>query len=130
MNCGAEFYKKRKISKYCSPFCQRSFAGKLGNKIIHSKYDYKGKNNPNWKGGISKDHYHYKKIQREGYPERTKCRNILYKAKSKGDVTPPEVCEKCGKKTKLHAHHRDYSRPLDVEWFCQPCHRKIHCGTH
>ncbi|HRQ55036.1 MAG TPA: hypothetical protein PL018_12315 [Ignavibacteriaceae bacterium] len=27
-----------------------------------------GENNPNWKGGISKDNYHYKKIQVERYP--------------------------------------------------------------
>jgi len=129
-NCGAEFYKKRKISKYCSPDCQRSFAGKIGSRIIHRKYDHKGKNNPNWKGGISKDHYRYKKIQLKRNPKKVRCRELFYNAKRKGEITPPERCEDCGRITKLHAHHKDYSKPLDVEWYCRPCHRKIHGGRH
>ena len=125
-NCGAEFYKKRGLSKYCSSYCQRSFAGKSGSQILHKNHNFKGENNPNWKGGISKDHYHYKKIQIERYPERIKCRDILYKAKSKGEITSPKVCEKCGNKLKLHAHHKDYSKPLDVTWLCRYCHEEIH----
>ena len=97
-------------------------------KIMHSKNNFKGENNPNWKGGISKDHYHYKKIQKERYPE-SKCRDILYKAKSKGEITPPKFCEKCGNKLKLHAHHKDYSKPLDVTWLCRYCHRELHGRT-
>jgi transcriptional regulator len=30
-----------------------------------------GKCNPNWKGGISSNNYHYKKLQIERYPDRT-----------------------------------------------------------
>jgi hypothetical protein len=26
----------------------------------------------------------------------------------------------------LHAHHDDYSRPLDVVWLCPSCHRQHH----
>lgn len=27
---------------------------------------------------------------------------------------------------KVHAHHRDYSKPLDVEWLCRPHHLAEH----
>lgn len=36
-----------------------------------------------------------------------------------------QPCEKCGER-KTHAHHEDYSRPLDVRWLCVSCHGKEH----
>jgi hypothetical protein len=38
----------------------------------------------------------------------------------------PGSCELCGEETRLHAHHRDYSKPLDVTWLCPACHQNIH----
>jgi hypothetical protein len=32
---------------------------------------------------------------------------------------------RCGE-PKVHAHHEDYSRPLDVTWLCQKCHVQRH----
>jgi len=34
-------------------------------------------------------------------------------------------CEQCGAK-KVHGHHDDYSRPLDVRWLCPLCHHRHH----
>ncbi len=34
-------------------------------------------------------------------------------------------CEKCGSKN-ANAHHDDYSRPLDIRWFCGVHHRQHH----
>ena len=34
-------------------------------------------------------------------------------------------CEVCGKE-KAHAHHDDYSRPLDVRWLCTTHHAEWH----
>ncbi len=30
---------------------------------------------------------------------------------------------------KVHAHHHDYSKPLDVEWLCKDCHWQQHGGV-
>lgn len=34
-------------------------------------------------------------------------------------------CEVCGA-TKAHAHHDDYSKPLEVRWLCPKCHVSHH----
>lgn len=34
-------------------------------------------------------------------------------------------CEKCGDKNS-HAHHDDYSKPLDVRWLCPIHHKETH----
>lgn len=34
-------------------------------------------------------------------------------------------CEVCGK-TRVHAHHRDYDRPLEVQWLCTIYHGEAH----
>lgn len=39
----------------------------------------------------------------------------------------PSNCSKCGKPhPKVHGHHSDYSKPLDVIWLCPSCHMKLH----
>lgn len=34
-------------------------------------------------------------------------------------------CEICGEK-KVQGHHPDYSKPLEVVWLCDLCHRELH----
>lgn len=38
-----------------------------------------------------------------------------------------EPCARCGEK-KVHAHHEDYNKPLDVVWLCVKCHQRHHHG--
>lgn len=35
------------------------------------------------------------------------------------------LCTGCGA-TKVEAHHRDYTKPEEVEWLCRVCHRRVH----
>ncbi|MPZ36649.1 MAG: hypothetical protein GEU95_01075 [Rhizobiales bacterium] len=37
----------------------------------------------------------------------------------------PQPCTRCGAPG-TEMHHADYSRPLDVEWLCRPCHVAEH----
>ena len=83
-----------------------------------------GKDNPNWKGGRSKNNYYYKLRQIEKFPEKVKARNILYSALRSGKIQR-QPCEVCGDQNG-HAHHEDYSKPLDVIWLCPKHHKERH----
>ena len=37
-----------------------------------------------------------------------------------------QPCEICGREDRVHAHHCDYDKPLDVMWLCPICHRAWH----
>jgi len=49
----------------------------------------------------------------------------VYNAVKKG-VLKRGVCKECGSDKYVHAHHEDYSKPLDVIWLCALHHVKIH----
>ena len=64
---------------------------------------------------------------------KANARAVARVAQSRGFITQ-KPCEKCGSKNS-QKHHDDYSKPLDVRWFCRPCHLKHHatssaCGVH
>lgn len=58
--------------------------------------------------------------------EHKRAHVMVRAAIKRGDLRRPEACSKCGKMTKVHGHHADYSKPLDVEWLCVSCHRITH----
>ncbi len=84
-----------------------------------------GENNGNWRNGISKNYYHYKKLQVERYPERIRARQRIYYHKKAGNIVPG-TCDNCGADSSIEAHHLDYSNPLNVIWLCTVCHREHH----
>ena len=59
-------------------------------------------------------------------PERRHAQAILGHRVRIGEIIKPEQCQRCGRIAKLHGHHHDYSKPLDVEWLCPICHRQEH----
>ena len=119
LNCQNEFIaKKSEIDRGKGKYCSRSCAKTA---INHTQT---GENNPFWKGGISKDNYHYKKLQIERYPDHVSARATLENAVRTGKIEK-NVCEVCGDKNTV-AHHDDYSQPLKVRWLCHKHHREIH----
>jgi hypothetical protein len=57
-------------------------------------------------------------------------RNKLWNEIWAGRIKRADTCENCGKKpgdkSLIHAHHDDYSKPLDVRWLCASCHKRHH----
>lgn len=60
-------------------------------------------------------------------PEKYKARSVLNNAIASGKIIKPTSCEFCHKTgTRIHGHHDDYSKPLQVIFLCQTCHKNIH----
>lgn len=52
---------------------------------------------------------------------------ILRNAVRDGRIEKPDSCSICGADgTRIHGHHEDYAKPLEVIWCCQKCHVAIH----
>lgn len=43
-----------------------------------------------------------------------------------GRLVKPEAYESCGSTVKIEGHHDDYTKPLDVRWLCECCHKRWH----
>lgn len=68
----------------------------------------------------------YRKARRRRDANKVKARDQLAQAVRSGRVQKPERCESCDQQAELQGHHEDYSKPLDVAWLCEPCHRVVH----
>ena len=67
------------------------------------------------------------------HPARVRAKSAVDAAKKNGTLTPSSECERCGHDFSAyprHAHHPDYTKPLDVEWLCALCHNRHHHGKY
>lgn len=103
---------------YCSIHCLNV---RNGRKVGENA---KGENNNAWKGGLTKNRYRYKLIDKARHPEKHKAREAVKRAKKSGKLISLPCCI-CGE-TKVQAHHEDYSKPLEVKWLCSRCHHTQH----
>lgn len=69
-----------------------------------------------------------KKSKRMFIKHRSKmyARGVLRHAVKMGRIKKPQECERCGATGKIDGHHTDYSKPLDVMWLCDICHKQEH----
>jgi hypothetical protein len=93
------------------------------------------------------EYYRQHDIDRSKKPERKKkmyIRSVLFRQKNPKKykahtavgnairdkrLIKPEICDICGNKTKLHAHHENYDDPLLVVWLCVACHSQVGRAT-
>ena len=64
--------------------------------------------------------------RRQEEPEKFRARHAVANGIRDGKIERGTECFFCGATGKLHAHHQDYSKPLDIFWLCAPCHGKLH----
>jgi hypothetical protein len=56
-----------------------------------------------------------------------RARALANRAIDLGFLARPKECPKCHRTDlTVHAHHDDYSKPLDVYWLCSECHGEAH----
>lgn len=58
------------------------------------------------------------------YPEKRRARGMVAARIRNGSIRPLG-CEVCGRGP-THAHHEDYSKPLNVRWLCVRHHEDVH----
>ena len=68
----------------------------------------------------------YGKKYNKDYPIKYGAITLVNNYVRDGKLIRAECCESCGKQGRLHGHHDDYARPLDVRWLCGACHRRWH----
>lgn len=66
------------------------------------------------------------RLYREKHPEKRKAHRVMWKAVKAGRIVRPTSCSECGKECRPHGHHDDYSKPLEVRWLCNSCHKRHH----
>lgn len=59
-------------------------------------------------------------------PEPMIAQSKVKYAVTTGKLIKPERCPACNGEGRIEAHHEDYSKPLDVMWLCNVCHKAHH----
>ena len=59
------------------------------------------------------------------FPEANTAHRLIKKLKRQGQIKY-ELCERCGDRKAVDAHHPNYKKPLEIILVCRPCHKKIH----
>lgn len=62
---------------------------------------------------------------RANHPEKRTAHQAIQTAIRNGSLVR-QPCEICGTMERVHAHHDDYSKPLDVKWLCHTHHMEHH----
>jgi hypothetical protein len=71
--------------------------------------------------------YTYTKSYRKSFPMKYAAHTLVGNAVRDGRLFKPDVCEECGDESlRIHGHHDDYAKPLEVRWLCPSCHNAWH----
>jgi len=114
-----EYYSKTGQCKPC--FKARINARRQANPEPHREWNRKRQANLT---DADKDRQRdYWRIYRRANPPSKKQQY----ARNQARALPKDVlCKYCGTYGALEAHHRNYDKPLDVQWLCVPCHKQWH----
>jgi len=67
----------------------------------------------------------YRDNLKEKYPNQYKAQTMVSNA-IRDKRLFKEPCERCGENERIHAHHDDYLKPLNVRWLCAIHHHQWH----
>lgn len=123
-----EFYRHQGMSNgrlgKCKE-CQKANTKLNYRKNIKARKEYDKAREQTEKRKIQKRQYFLS--QNEKFPEKRAARIKAGNALRDGRLTK-KPCERCGSE-KSQMHHPDYSKPLEIEWYCDPCHKLIEANS-
>lgn len=116
-----KFYFNKTLNKYYS-WCKSCRIKFIPLSESRKKYVAKYFASEKGKESVRKTARKMLQIHREKIYARLKLRYHI----KKGYIIKPKKCEKCNLEKKLHGHHEDYNKPLEVMWLCTRCHADRH----
>lgn len=129
-----EFYRHKMMAdghlgkcKECAKADTRENRAK--NADYYNAYDSMRNSQENRKRPDDRDAREYKSRWREKNQHAIECHTAVRSAIKDGILTKPNSCTNCFQEfepRKIHAHHPDYSKPLNVVWLCHRCHSHEH----
>jgi hypothetical protein len=60
------------------------------------------------------------------YPMKYAAHVVFRNAVRDGKVVRKDSCSVCQSTYKVEGHHDDYTKPLEVRWLCERCHKQWH----
>lgn len=60
------------------------------------------------------------------HPLRYASHIIIGNAVRDGLLHKPNTCSECESTKNIEGHHDDYTKPMDVRWLCEKCHKQWH----
>ena len=114
--------------------CKRAYAREYRQNNLErvQAYDRERGSMPHRKAAVKRRAHRYKHKNAEyaaryysKYPEKYRARNMVNAAIRDGKLKA-RPCEVCGHAVGIHAHHDDYSKPLEVRWLCPKHHGERH----
>jgi hypothetical protein len=121
----SDFYKGYARCKLCHNLATKKWGQENVLKRRASVKAYQDRN-----PGVSKEiRRKAKQAWKERNPGKRKAETVLSNALRDGKIQKAS-CAACKKNpiphTKVHAHHSDYTKPLDVTWLCPVHHKAWH----
>lgn len=65
------------------------------------------------------------KLWRDNHPDAYRAQTMVNNRLRDGKLKK-SPCAMCGATKHIHAHHKDYVKPLDITWLCAKCHHRLH----
>lgn len=120
-----EFYKHKKMAgghlKKCKECTKRDVHQNREKNIERIReYDRKRAKLPHRKKYTTNNTKKYRKKNPIAYAAQNMLNNAVRDGKIK-----KEPCQVCGSSYRIHGHHEDYYKPLEVQWVCAKHHAEL-----
>ena len=66
------------------------------------------------------------KAYHERYPLKKAAHTMVSNAIRDGRLEKKYECSVCESTEKIEGHHDDYTKPFDIRWLCEKCHKEWH----